>query len=394
MPSKFVEIIAAIVAPLALLWLGAARADGRTEPIPASERRRIQDLLACTRGGAKGVFLLDPASAALELKPLLSGPLRAGPATPDGAALLLLPTEEDAPGPPLRLLPLRPQGAPRPLGPTAGHVRDPSWAPDGRWLVFESGWRSEHDLYRVDRDGGGLRRLTDNPEGNFQPAVSPRGSAIAFLSSRDHGAELYRMQPDGSTARRLTHTPKDEWAPAWAPDASLLSFLSDRDGADRIYLMRPDGARVRRLSAEDLNPATVEEPPTWSPRGLRLAYTLRRSNQPARLRVVTLANDGRGGRAGSTTEVALPAGASAAAPAFSPDGAYLAFTVTQPGAAAQLYLARADGSGATALTQKGSGCAEPRWIRRAPAQSAVPGKRSTRSLRESAGETPPDAASG
>jgi Tol biopolymer transport system component len=49
------------------------------------------------------------------------------------------------------------------------------------------------------------------------PLWSPDGRTIAFRSSRDGNPELYLMNADGSGQRRLTNTPKhlETWH-AWA----------------------------------------------------------------------------------------------------------------------------------------------------------------------------------
>ena len=61
---------------------------------------------------------------------------------------------------------------------------------------------------------GKAQRLTDNPEGNFDPDLSPDGKTLAFSSSRDMQLEVYRMKPDGKEQVRLTQASGDDFKPA------------------------------------------------------------------------------------------------------------------------------------------------------------------------------------
>ncbi len=281
------------------------------------------------------------------------------PASPDGAALLVIRVEGEG-GPQNLLLQPLDGSDPRPLGPPAGRVRFPTFSPDGRFVVYESDGGKlapSHfsDIYRVNSDGSGFRRLTENPEGNFEPAISPRGDAIVLNSSRDRVSELYRIRPDGRDPVRLTNTPRDEWGARFSPDGKLFAFLSDREGADRIWLMPSSGGEARRLTQQRPAPRIVEDRPTWSPTGKQIAYVLRAPEEPSVVVLVAM-EDGkesflRGpGGAGQVNE-----------PSWSPDGRYLAVTVTR-GEEQQIWILRADGSGWSKLTSAALGNWNPIWI--------------------------------
>ncbi len=278
---------------------------------------------------------------------------------PDGRALLVVSAEQTPGGSAERmsLVPLD-GGASKPIGPRGARVRNPSWSPDGAWLVFEASSHGFSDLYRMDRDGGRVRRLTDDREGNFEPAVSPDGRSIAFTSSRDGDAELYVMGADGGGVRRLTAYRRDDWGARWSPDGRSIAFLSDREGEDRVYVVRADGTGLRALTGTPGDAGVLQSAPAWSPDGRRIAYVEQARGGRARVRVASL--DG-----GAPVDIPPPNAALAAGaqehPAWSPDGRWLAFSWEHDGDA-ELYLARADGSRPRRLTSAPGADWLPRWV--------------------------------
>jgi len=61
---------------------------------------------------------------------------------------------------------------------------DPVWSPDGASIVFTSDRSGSADLFRVNPDGGGLERLTDDPAYDDQAAFSSDSTHLVFVSTR------------------------------------------------------------------------------------------------------------------------------------------------------------------------------------------------------------------
>lgn len=284
--------------------------------------------------------------------------------TPEGQAILVLssqPADEGRTRDAFGLLELaRLDAPPRAIGPQA-QLRSPSFAPDGRWLVFESDAESFRDLYRLELGaaGGALLRLTHDPQGNFEPDVSPAGDAIVFVSSRDANAEIYVMSSDGGGPRRLTTSPGDDAAPKWSPDGQLIAFTSGRDRARGIdvFVMDGEGGGQRALVDDpQRSGAVIVRDLAWSPDGQHLAFT-------------QLVPQGKGGgvvivsrETGRVVARSNPGeGQIDEQPAWSPDAVYLAFARSS-GEQSDIVRMRADGSETQVLTDGQGVYWLPRWI--------------------------------
>jgi Tol biopolymer transport system component len=139
----------------------------------------------------------------------------------------------------------------------------PSWSPDGKWLVFGR----EGALFRAPVEGGPAERLLRNAPGHAaDPAYSPDGKLIAY-DYRQPGfsiREVYVMNADGSGARRLTDLRAVSGFPAWSADAGRLAFMSDAHGDHaEIYTVAAGGGVPKRATIS----GTDAIQPAWTPDG-------------------------------------------------------------------------------------------------------------------------------
>lgn len=89
-------------------------------------------------------------------------------------------------------------------------------------FVSDQARKGRRDIYRINADGTGLKRLTTGTgnEQNYAPAWSPDGEYIVFIRDRGRNPELFIMDAEGGNARPLAKFPFTEDQPAWANGAA------------------------------------------------------------------------------------------------------------------------------------------------------------------------------
>ena len=198
------------------------------------------------------------------------------------------------------------------------------------------------ELYLVQPDATGLKRLTQNDRVDTSPSWSPDGRQIAFRSRVDGSADIFVMDANGENWRNLIKDPEDsildDFYPEWNPQRDLIALYTDRFYSPAV------GCAWHRLAIMPLaggadniqvleKPLTEQETLGWAPNGRHLAFSSRCDMQREggvdlfqwdidTDEVIQLTNDGNIN----------------ASPAYSHDGRFLAYQSVHPGESADLYL--------------------------------------------------------
>jgi Tol biopolymer transport system component len=199
------------------------------------------------------------------------------------------------------LVVMRPDGSQRHEIGAAAYAVPPSWAPDGKRLVFQG----QTGIFVVNADGSDLHRIA--PDGAL-PRWSPAGDRIAYLAPPYALPTIRAVSPDGSASTELLGTGGTQPEPfEWSPDGEHIAYvpphtgggpyyfgiLDTRTGVSRVY---PFGAQVSRFAWSPTRPERIAVDvqslwlldvasgnsrllalsggfPAWSPDGSQLAFS-------------------------------------------------------------------------------------------------------------------------
>ena len=242
----------------------------------------------------------------------------------------------------------------------------PSGSPDGDRVAFvrtDNEFNSE--IFVVNRDGGtGLTNISNSASADVMPSWSPAGGRIAFVTDRAGFQDVFVVNSDGTGVRRITPVDPSpavttEWWPAWSPSnypgGQVIAYSSTIDGTADIWTTTVDATttRTERLTGTD----DSDIHPTFSPDGTRIAFERRDANTgDIDIVILTL-----GSRALQTVRLA----GQQLAPAWSPDGSLIAFASNHDGDVdLEIYTMNADGTGVTRRTTNGTFDLRPTWLAR------------------------------
>ena len=256
-------------------------------------------------------------------------------------------------------------------------VSDPALSPDGAWVAYTVSTadtamdRANKDVWMTSWDGARSVRLTSSKASEHAPRWSPDGRYLAFLSDRDDAHEVdqvWLLNRTGGEAERITDLAGGVSDYAWAPNSKRLAIIAsdpDPDSAatnpdtsrqktpqpivldrfqfkedetgyldtrrDHLYLFDLASRKGEILTPGDYN----ELDPAWSPDGRAIAFVSKRRPEFDRtdnwdLYVVD-ALPGAAPRQLTTFEGPdMDPDWGGRAPAWSPDGKYLAYVQGGP----------------------------------------------------------------
>jgi len=259
-------------------------------------------------------------------------------------------------------------------------VDDPQISADGAWVAYTVETASVKDdkshtrVWIVPTESGDAVAMTVEDETSTHPRWSPDGKWLAFLSGRNDGkTQVYLLNRQGGEAEKITDTVQDVEDVEWAPDSKRLVVVlrdpkpeeieeakeKEKDDGDKaepkksktprpivvdryefktdevgyldrrrthLYVFEIGTKKMTQVTSGDFD----DEAPAWSPDGKWLAFSSKRTmpdpdrNYDRNIFVVAADNTDKGAH---PTQVTTNPG-SDASPTWSPDGNWIAY-VTQ-----------------------------------------------------------------
>jgi Tol biopolymer transport system component len=229
------------------------------------------------------------------------------------------------------------------FGSSRGRVELPEWISGGSGLLFSVTYLGpgplpgppapdeKVEIYTVNIDGSGLRRLLEFPDARVEWLLSPDLSRLAVVEAGTAGGwSLLLVGADGTglqeVARGQGQFPLDGQLPlGWSPDGSRLAFVGCEGDPCRpvVFVVNGDGSGLREVARSQGEFSQFQWwTSSWSPDGSRLVFADCQGD-PCQWALFVVNADG------SDLRKLVDPLESYDAPTWSPDGTQLAL-VTHP----------------------------------------------------------------
>lgn len=222
--------------------------------------------------------------------------------------------------------------------------------PDGKTLLFGSSHANQaacppkldpskgyvwgldpFDIYTVNRDGTGLKRITNYNTYTAEGVLSPDGKRFVFTSLKGGDLDIYTMNVDGTDVKQLTHQIGYDGGPWWSPDGKKIAYrayhptdpaeLKDYQDLLKQNIVRPNKMELWVMNADGSDQHQITHlgganfGPSWTHDGNRLIFSSNYKNpRSGNFDLYLVGLDGSG-----LTQITTDEGFDGF-PMFSPDG--------------------------------------------------------------------------
>ncbi len=229
-------------------------------------------------------------------------------------------------------------------------------------IVFENGGV----IWRFDPATAEAKQIPIRVTGDFVQTVPAWKNVAGQIESIDLSAdaktilfgargEVFRLSGKDKDIQNISRTPDArEIGVTLSADGKQVAYLSDASGEYEIYTQPVAGGEPKRISRDG---GIWRGPPTWSPDGRHIAY----ADKQQRLRVVDVAS-------GTTRDVDSSRNDDITEYVWSPDGQWLAYTLTADTSLSRIWLYSLKDGSRTAVTESTSSASSPafdpkgRWL--------------------------------
>lgn len=194
----------------------------------------------------------------------------------------------------------------------------------GELRLFDTQTREDRAIpITVPDDGLAARPSWYRADKNVEDfALSPGGERALFVARGD----VFTVPVEKGPTRNLTQSSgvHDKWA-RWSPDGKYVAFVSDADGEENIYLVAQDGSEKPVQLTKGLSAMLYA--PEWSPTGTHLAF----ADKDGKVYLLDVAKK-------SYEVIAQDERSRVRDYSFSPDGRFLAFSLSDPNESRSIYM--------------------------------------------------------
>ena len=146
-------------------------------------------------------------------------------------------------------------------------------SPDGKHLIIQGDFDGRWQLYTIETETGGMKRLHVSDGNDINPSWSNDGKRIAFVSDRTGHRNIYVLDLETEAVTALNTAETRDGHPKWSPDDKWVYFNRDFNPPDyfsqvSIVKARPGGGEVKVVTDSKF----IETFPSPSPDGKKVVF--------------------------------------------------------------------------------------------------------------------------
>lgn len=114
-----------------------------------------------------------------------------------------------------------------------GRLSDPQVSPDGQAILYGVTYynieenKGNRELYTINVDGSGEKRITTSAKSEFNAVWRPDGKKIGFLSSESGSVQLWEINPDGTGKQQITNIEEGISGFKYSPDQTKIIYAKE-----------------------------------------------------------------------------------------------------------------------------------------------------------------------
>jgi Tol biopolymer transport system component len=216
----------------------------------------------------------------------------------------------------------------------------------------------------LDRQGRSSVLRAEPADWSF-PSFSPNGKLLAMTIGFGYAADVWIYDPTRDSATQLTFGRGPDTSPTWSPDGRTIVYASAPDETSQVtnlYWKRSDGSGDAQRLTQSPN---SQIPFSFHPAGKYLAYAEQTPDTGFDIIILPLEWDEKTGWKPGTPRPFVATRAVEHAPAFSPDGHWIAYSSTEQPLGG-IFVRRFPAGDGERKVSTGVGGLNPRWSPKRP----------------------------
>ena len=208
---------------------------------------------------------------------------------------------------------------------SAANSSEPASHPLREIIVSYADETGKLQLFRVNEDGSGRRRITDGTNDCAMPAWSPDGKKVVYVQGGGNERTVWLSDPDGKNPKMLVSSGLN-MVPSWLPDSRHIVWMELTSGkSSQLNIIDTETLQSRPLFSDSEQVKCSNMMPVVSPDGTKVAFV---SNRSGHYRIWLSNLDGSDARPISPTptelDETLQLPIEQKVPSWSPDGKWIA----------------------------------------------------------------------